>query len=439
MRKWKPRRTPPAKPIAVRRIDPVPAGLFSTWLREQSETPTAPACLYAMAEAVTCRNMTGMPYRTIMHPCTGVQFRECLAFEQRHPVFAPRRRWLASLSLFWHAIVEHWDELERWAGSDDRRLDEWFHALSQEVGTGRSYGPERGHTEASETRENAGGRRKTKTVAASRKTVECNVFRILGMGHQEIKHSNLLAWLFDPHSSHGCGDRFARLFIGRFAIQPPKGGVSYRDLRVTRETESNIDLLLISPRNRLVVCIENKVFAPLEAGQLDKYHEYVEREYADYDRFYLYLTPTGRRPEHDRCSDPGAWVSISYPQLAETLYATVFRDGNGVTDTLPSAPVTRFLVASYLSLLEEERICAIPDGWRRTIEAVTRDFDDAQRLRERIGRLEQERTRLKNRNADLRRLIVRDSNRVEGGTVAYWRLRAAKAEHRLAELQRSAR
>ena len=33
-----------------------------------------------------------------------------------------------------------------------------------------------------------------------------NIFKILGVSHYEIRHSNFLAWLLDPYESHGVGD-----------------------------------------------------------------------------------------------------------------------------------------------------------------------------------------------------------------------------------------
>ena len=37
-----------------------------------------------------------------------------------------------------------------------------------------------------------------------------NIFRVLRADKHEIRHSNMLAWLFEPEESHGLGDRFLR-------------------------------------------------------------------------------------------------------------------------------------------------------------------------------------------------------------------------------------
>jgi hypothetical protein len=37
-----------------------------------------------------------------------------------------------------------------------------------------------------------------------------NVFEVLRSTHHELRHSNMLAWLFDPTANHGMGDRLLR-------------------------------------------------------------------------------------------------------------------------------------------------------------------------------------------------------------------------------------
>ena len=46
-----------------------------------------------------------------------------------------------------------------------------------------------------------------------------NIFGIIGMGHMEIKHSNFLAWMLDPHNPHGCGSKFLYLLMSKRGIE----------------------------------------------------------------------------------------------------------------------------------------------------------------------------------------------------------------------------
>jgi PD-(D/E)XK nuclease superfamily len=42
-----------------------------------------------------------------------------------------------------------------------------------------------------------------------------NIFRVLRFEHGEIRHSNVLSWLFDPDESHGLRDLFLRRWLMR--------------------------------------------------------------------------------------------------------------------------------------------------------------------------------------------------------------------------------
>lgn len=42
-----------------------------------------------------------------------------------------------------------------------------------------------------------------------------NIFDVLKSAHNEIRHSNVLAWLLDPLASHGMGDLFLRRWLMR--------------------------------------------------------------------------------------------------------------------------------------------------------------------------------------------------------------------------------
>ena len=40
-----------------------------------------------------------------------------------------------------------------------------------------------------------------------------NIFSVLSITKNEIRHSNFLAWLFDPNESHALGDTFLVTFL----------------------------------------------------------------------------------------------------------------------------------------------------------------------------------------------------------------------------------
>lgn len=43
-----------------------------------------------------------------------------------------------------------------------------------------------------------------------------NIFDVLKISGMEIRHSNMLAWLLDPHETHGWGTSFLKAFLQTF-------------------------------------------------------------------------------------------------------------------------------------------------------------------------------------------------------------------------------
>lgn len=158
---------------------------------------------------------------------------------------------------------------------------------------------------------------------------EFNIFEALGTVNAEIRHSNLLAWLFNPNESHGLGDTIVKRVLQRAMTQGRDGSVSavdldlmdLSDLEVRREW-ANIDILLISETNALVVAIENKIEASESKGQLRRYRERVEQDFPTsgntlWKRVFLFLTLDSQTPSDD------LYVPISYGQIIQLLEATL--------------------------------------------------------------------------------------------------------------------
>jgi len=147
---------------------------------------------------------------------------------------------------------------------------------------------------------------------------EFNVFEALGIIHTEIRHSKVLSWLLDPAENHGLGDYVLKKLIQTAGFLQYEQSESkqydplklslldYRDFEVRREWK-NIDILLLSKSNKLVVAIENKVWSKESKHQLKKYHNIVQVEFRDYDKLFIFLTPYG-----EEASDPDTWISMSY-------------------------------------------------------------------------------------------------------------------------------
>jgi len=141
-----------------------------------------------------------------------------------------------------------------------------------------------------------------------------NIFRILKAEKNEIRHSNMLAWLLDPQESHGLGDRFLRRWLMKVVhdaasqqtliqglpspIEIDALDIEYVD--VERE-HSQIDVLVrivTGSEKTWIVCIENKIETSQHSDQLRRYRQYVERTYADAaKRLYVFLTKYEKVPE----------------------------------------------------------------------------------------------------------------------------------------------
>lgn len=129
-----------------------------------------------------------------------------------------------------------------------------------------------------------------------------NIMEILHLTRHELKHSHFLAWLLNPTGSHGLKDAFARFLMSLLEekglrLPEPSATLSLTDAVVRPERE-DIDILLLSERLRLVLAIENKFGAAESAGQLAKYHEFLQRHFAGDRLIQVFLDMQGRSPSH---------------------------------------------------------------------------------------------------------------------------------------------
>ena len=103
--------------------------------------------------------------------------------------------------------------------------------------------------------------------------------------------------------------------IGRYALDINL--IDFNSFEVRREW-NNIDVLIYSKKNKIAVVIENKIWSQESEHQLVKYQKVVEREFADYTKIYLYLTPFG-----DYSSNPDIWFSYDYEKILDNIEKTI--------------------------------------------------------------------------------------------------------------------
>jgi len=150
-----------------------------------------------------------------------------------------------------------------------------------------------------------------------------NPFVALAWVRQEVRHSAFLRWLLDPTETHGLSDyilqkvlkKAAQRSVGTYDAAPTIFDVESWDLRraeVFAEWQ-NIDLLIVSDRDRFVVALENKVDSSEHSDQLQRYRRLVERRFPEYKRMFIYLTVEGEIPSDD------AYSVIGYQELVDLI------------------------------------------------------------------------------------------------------------------------
>jgi len=151
-----------------------------------------------------------------------------------------------------------------------------------------------------------------------------NIFNVLGVQRQEIRHSNFLAWILDPNGNHGLGSAFIERILRHLSAASDcsiQESILFENqatavLEVRREWK-NIDILIVS--EGAVICFENKVDSVDSRGQLSKYRQIVEKQFRNDKSFvlYIYLTPSGDAPNDNE--ETKHWVSLSYQVIVDHL------------------------------------------------------------------------------------------------------------------------
>jgi hypothetical protein len=153
---------------------------------------------------------------------------------------------------------------------------------------------------------------------------EFNIFEVLQAVRHEIRHSNFLSWLLDPVGNHGLGDYFLKRFLLTTALRAGELGIdtltavdvdawNLGKVAVWREWK-NIDMLLVDGDMRFVCAIENKVDSGEHEGQLARYRETCEREFAGHGKkLFVYLTKAGNPPS------VADYVPVSYGEICSLV------------------------------------------------------------------------------------------------------------------------
>jgi hypothetical protein len=113
-----------------------------------------------------------------------------------------------------------------------------------------------------------------------------NIFKIIKVSENELKHSAFMAELLNPNGSHGQGEIFLQLFLQKLGIENFQCKTAKVEIEkhIGPASETNggqIDIF-IEDKTGNNITIENKIYANDQPNQLIRYHNYKQQ-----NLFYL--------------------------------------------------------------------------------------------------------------------------------------------------------
>ena len=176
-----------------------------------------------------------------------------------------------------------------------------------------------------------------------------NIFQILRISKNEIRHSNFLSWLLDPNESHKLGDIFLKRFLREVFSSDKFGDIDQVDVEgmdlskveIQREWK-NIDILI--KLENVVVCVENKVLSKEHSNQLKRYKEIIENQFPNHHQTFVYLNPEGDTSEDE--SD--TYEPISYEFIVESLDRIISVYGESLNEQVEN------YIKDYITIIKRE-------------------------------------------------------------------------------------
>lgn len=181
-----------------------------------------------------------------------------------------------------------------------------------------------------------------------------NPFKILKIEDYEIRHSNVLAWLLDPNGNHNFDEKILKKFLLKVLMKPDNDEVlsninlvykiqnmNFMDICVYREMY-NIDLVMVSEIQRLVIFIENKILSEEHSNQLSRYYSVIQDNFPDYTIIPIFLTLDGKEASSEN------YFRASYSDLLETMEFIVENYKERTSQEIVA------FVSYYISIIKEK-------------------------------------------------------------------------------------
>lgn len=152
-----------------------------------------------------------------------------------------------------------------------------------------------------------------------------NIWRITGLGKDEVKNSAVLSWMLDRTANHGQDSAILEKLM-EFVESISDIGIDSETIRENNywvkteslpldEIHSRVDIEVES--SAFLIFIEVKISAPETSNQLERYIDLVKYKAAGKPWVVIFLTPTGRNAKDIKLHE---WIiPISWKQLAVIL------------------------------------------------------------------------------------------------------------------------
>jgi len=213
---------------------------------------------------------------------------------------------------------------------------------------------------------------------------EFNTFDVLRYADYEIRHSNVLAWLFRPDDTHGIGSRFLKWFVNHVNGQLvagdmerlPETSFEAANVDVWRERDY-VDVTIRFKREKCLIAVENKTeFASSDhLDQVMGYDRKLRKEHKNHTLRSVLLTAS---PEG----------SVNFPGVAHVSWDSVREAiGSALTAGAFPSPSVQAFIGQYVDTVERwfrpaggEGFKALLDDHRSILKQLRRilekDHDD---------------------------------------------------------------
>jgi hypothetical protein len=139
-----------------------------------------------------------------------------------------------------------------------------------------------------------------------------NVFEILHIESDELKHSRILSEILSPSGEHNCDDVFLKLFLEKFLPNTAASRSDFSKCQVHREYYAKdfgrIDIFIDC--SDFGIAIENKIYAGDQPEQLKRYDEFLKGRYKE-KSYLFYLTLNGDKSSEYSSGD-AEYKCLSY-------------------------------------------------------------------------------------------------------------------------------